>query len=63
MATVYSAKRTYSPSTDLIASPPWKGTKECLDRMGLKPIPETAEDVDDAKLDGEGRYYPAGARQ
>jgi hypothetical protein len=57
MVTAYSAKRGYDIVNDRIISPPWKGTQECLRRTRLKSIPESAEEIDDAKLDEEGRYY------
>jgi hypothetical protein len=38
--------------------PPWKSTAEKIEEAGGEIIPETAEQVPIAKLDGLGRYNP-----
>jgi hypothetical protein len=57
MAKVYFGKK-YDINTDVSPNTPWKGTAECLRQRQLTPILETEEEVDDEKLDSEGRYYP-----
>ena len=61
MATVYECE-VWDINRDDYVRAPWKGTKEACIRArqgrGGRIIPETAEEVDDTVLDGEGRYYP-----
>jgi hypothetical protein len=41
--------------------PPSKRTAESIAEAGGKIIPDTAEEVDPALIDGHGRYFPSGA--
>jgi hypothetical protein len=65
MATVYECEAWDTNRWDFVPVP-WKGTKEACARAregrGGKIHLETAEEVEDTKLDGEGRYYPLTAK-
>ena len=55
--TVYSFWH-YDIGDDVSYLSPSKRTAEAIKLIGKEPILETAEDVEEAELDSEGRYRP-----
>ena len=41
--------------------PPSKRMAESIAELKGQIIPDTAEEIDSTKLDGQGRYFPSGA--
>jgi hypothetical protein len=56
---VYQFRR-HDPGTGRVVISACKMTAEAIARIGAEIIPDTAEEIREAGLDEEGRYYPNG---
>ncbi|MCQ9155279.1 hypothetical protein [Acidomonas methanolica] len=50
--------RVYDAANDEVRVPPAKSPKQRIDMVGGEIIEETIEEVPEAALDREGRYWP-----
>ena len=52
--------RHYDPSTGRVTLSVYKMSAERIAAIGAEVIADTAEEIRETALDGEGRYYPNG---